>query len=478
MGIPFFLTSRLSGARIAGFSCYQGFIYAVFYMGMNRALSWGSASLERADLLSTLLAAVAVFALLEMRPALSRRLVESEAALAVCAFMLTAGAFLAEGPASAFFGGVVIEGVLVGAPMAVLLMAWGRVLGHVSPRAAACEIFVSTGCAAAVCFAASFFGPQSSAVLSAVLPAASTGLLLTCAPEHRGKALASECDEAAPSSSSSRARLLSRRMLVGAGMFGLAAGLMETFRSHPGASSAPGFPATLFILALFCLAVLQSLKAKSDEGGGGPLAGVYRIVMALMLAGFLFTPALYGSGIPGEAVVLAACLGLTAVFVALFIAVAALRGIDSASTFCRGFCALYLGEALGIAAGNGLDALGPSDPVQHAMLAVAGLAAVVAYLFLFTESDFEELSVIVDAADTVDIMHAAIVAAAKLSPRESEVLALALRGRTNERIAQELVVAKSTVDTHLRRIYGKAGVHSRQELIDFGECLAKGKKSR
>ncbi|MEG0322916.1 MAG: LuxR C-terminal-related transcriptional regulator, partial [Raoultibacter sp.] len=27
-----------------------------------------------------------------------------------------------------------------------------------------------------------------------------------------------------------------------------------------------------------------------------------------------------------------------------------------------------------------------------------------------------------------------------------------------------------TVDTHLRRIYQKAGVHNRQELIDLGEA--------
>ena len=75
-------------------------------------------------------------------------------------------------------------------------------------------------------------------------------------------------------------------------------------------------------------------------------------------------------------------------------------------------------------------------------------------------------------------MHDAIVEQAGLSKREAEVLALALRGRTNERIAQELVVSKSTVDTHLRRIYSKAGVHSRQELIDYGENLVRSARPR
>ena len=48
-------------------------------------------------------------------------------------------------------------------------------------------------------------------------------------------------------------------------------------------------------------------------------------------------------------------------------------------------------------------------------------------------------------------------------------------------MAAELFIAKSTVDTHLRRIYGKCGVHSRQELIDLGEresqALLSGKES-
>ena len=58
------------------------------------------------------------------------------------------------------------------------------------------------------------------------------------------------------------------------------------------------------------------------------------------------------------------------------------------------------------------------------------------------------------------------------------MLPLALRGRTAERIAGELCVAKSTADTHLRRIYAKTGVHSRQELIDLGERVQKSLLSR
>lgn len=456
--------------RIAGFSCYQGFIYAVFYMGTNRALEAGPFALERADLLATLVAMVAAFAAISLNPRIAKRILASDAAIASCAASIVIGVFAPHVSGSFSAPGLVLEALLVGIPMAVLLVAWGGILGLSSPRVAAFEIFASTGIAAGVCLIVSFFGESAQILFAAALPAASTGILLVSgagsAARHRGNALHTDTH---PREEGSRSASLSRRMLVGAAMFGLAAGLMETLRSNPGSSSTPTFPATLLILALFCIAVLQSLRAKSAEEN--PLGNTYRIAIAVVMAGFLFTPALYGSGVPGEAIVLAGCLGLTAAFVALFIAVSVLRDMDAALAFCRGFSALYAGEAVGLIAGNVVGGAALSTTLQQGVPACAGLAALVGYLFLFTEDDFRELSAIVDATDAAGAMRDAIIADAKLSQRESQVLELALKGRTNERIAQELVVAKSTVDTHLRRIYAKAGVHSRQELIDYGERL-------
>ena len=65
--------------------------------------------------------------------------------------------------------------------------------------------------------------------------------------------------------------------------------------------------------------------------------------------------------------------------------------------------------------------------------------------------------------------HIADDEAEVMEKREAEILPFALKGRTGERIAAEFYISKSTVDTHLRRIYAKCGVHGRQELIDLGE---------
>ena len=269
-------------------------------------------------------------------------------------------------------------------------------------------------------------------------------------------------------------------------MFGLAGGLMETYASDPGSVATPTFAATLLLLALFCAGSLQVVGVSARRSGSDGevsrlLVGVYRLALLLMMAGYLFMPVLEPYGVPGDSIVLAGYLGLSAVLVSLFVLMAKLTGMDAALSFSRGFAALYLGEAGGLALGNALQIVSPSGDIPFAVASCAGFATLFAYLFLFTEGDFLALSRIAKQADRFGDACRVMAAKFKLSKRESEILPLALRGRTGERMAAELFIAKSTVDTHLRRIYGKCGVHSRQELIDLGElesqALLSGKES-
>ncbi len=52
-----------------------------------------------------------------------------------------------------------------------------------------------------------------------------------------------------------------------------------------------------------------------------------------------------------------------------------------------------------------------------------------------------------------------------LSPRESEVFLLFVKGHSAKYISDLLVVSPHTVKTHIKRIYEKVGVHSKDELI-------------
>ncbi|MFD0702446.1 hypothetical protein DMP06_00570 [Slackia equolifaciens] len=54
-----------------------------------------------------------------------------------------------------------------------------------------------------------------------------------------------------------------------------------------------------------------------------------------------------------------------------------------------------------------------------------------------------------------------------LSPREKEILGYLLAGRSRSFVRDELVLSLNTVNTHVRKIYAKTGVHSQQELISL-----------
>lgn len=56
-----------------------------------------------------------------------------------------------------------------------------------------------------------------------------------------------------------------------------------------------------------------------------------------------------------------------------------------------------------------------------------------------------------------------------LGEREKEVLVLLLEGRSASEVAQAMVVANGTAKSHIRHVYKKLGVHSRDELFErFG----------
>ena len=52
-----------------------------------------------------------------------------------------------------------------------------------------------------------------------------------------------------------------------------------------------------------------------------------------------------------------------------------------------------------------------------------------------------------------------------LSERETDVFVLLAQGRSRKFICDELFIADGTASTHIRHVYEKLGVHSKQELL-------------
>ncbi len=264
-------------------------------------------------------------------------------------------------------------------------------------------------------------------------------------------------------------------------VFGLATGAIEAMTARAQAASHTSLSVTFVLFVLYCVAALQlyggrplslGTRAVLPTGSSqetGPLGGAYRLAVLLMVGGFIAVPLLERVGVAGVAVVLAGYLGVFSVLVSLFLIMGRIAGRDATASIARGFAALFAGEILGVLAGAGALAAFGGAGSAPVLVTLAGVAALYAYLFLFTDRDLAALSVVVSKSDRFGEACARIAASAKLSKREAEILPLALRGRTAERIAGEFFISKNTVDTHLRRIYAKCGVHTRQELIDLGE---------
>ena len=514
---------------VLGFACNQGFVFSLFYMGANRAFGVVPVAFERADLFGTLLFMILAFALFRIASPKARSALFAPPLLCCYAALLVIASLVPLLPGTMAAGDIVLESVFVGLPSGLMLAAWGRILGERAITHSVPEVFLGSALGATVCFVFAAIPLDIAPLVLKLLPLGSAWALCTLMRDKRGGnnlrrsesgligntatihkagegAIGSvEEPVAVPSETqplSLRALLatstereetarLSMKMAAGTVLFGLAAGFMETYGSDPGMASTPTLPATLLLFVIFCIAALQLLAAArlgSDSSSNitvlaavesapgeqeGPLDDVYRLAMLVMMAGFLFVPVLGEFGVPGEAIVLAGYLGLSAVLVSLFLVMAHITGQDAAQSFARGFTALFAGEVAGIALGNVIDAFSGFGETPYVVVACAGLAALFAYLFLFTERDFRALSVIARDADRFEDACALITSRFGLSKREAEILPFALKGRTGERIASEFFISKSTVDTHLRRTYAKCGVHGRQELIDLGESMAR-----
>lgn len=85
-----------------------------------------------------------------------------------------------------------------------------------------------------------------------------------------------------------------------------------------------------------------------------------------------------------------------------------------------------------------------------------------------------------DTADASEMAHAdsegalssrcmALARTYMLTPSEQEILEFMARGRSARYVADELGVSFNTVRTHIRHVYEKLGIHSRQDLIDLVE---------
>ena len=129
---------------------------------------------------------------------------------------------------------------------------------------------------------------------------------------------------------------------------------------------------------------------------------------------------------------------------------------------------------LGLAAGNSLALWYESmaAPVAQALtpptsLAFMCLLAIVLVPLVRMEFSIVALTAAPPTRNEIEEICTEAATEFGLSAREAEILLLIARGHTTNSMADKLVISPYTVNTHIRHIYEKCEVSSRQALIDL-----------
>ena len=238
---------------------------------------------------------------------------------------------------------------------------------------------------------------------------------------------------------------------------------------------------------------------------------IYKAAIVVMAFFFMLLPIFTGAQ-DIESVLALTGYGTFNVLIWMLLAeISANYRLSSTRVFGIGWGMVTLGVLLGAVAGDAVDRFAPFSPQFLSFIAlVATMAVLLSFLFVFRESDLialteepedpssENFSGTVTQVDRASSKNAAaelqapksstplatprprfqdrcleVAAAFELSPKETEVMILFAKGRSAARIQEELFISKGTVSTHLRHIYQKMDVHSKQEMLDVIEGVTR-----
>lgn len=129
---------------------------------------------------------------------------------------------------------------------------------------------------------------------------------------------------------------------------------------------------------------------------------------------------------------------------------------------------------LGFLLGGLLGSFAPSFDVQATCLFLICVCVVMLPLFVHLQKRFDEPVAEVPALPDEPLEQGVDAIARvsddfKLSARETEVLGYLGKGRSVPYMRETMTISKSTIETHIKHIYAKTDVHSKQELIDLIE---------
>jgi len=363
--------------------------------------------------------------------------------------------------------------LVTGVGAAGLVLACGESYNDTSRTDATFSIGMAYALSFVVYLPITFAGSDLAIALAAALPLFSA---LTVGPLS-APAEATTQQHAAPQPQvDSSGRSIIPRFAQTMFVFGAALGLMWSLTVHDTLASF-GLASRLAFLGAGAVGVVIALwslvRAQQIE-----LRFIFAPVLPLIVAGFLLLP------IVGPQNILiantAVAVGFMAFEMLTWVALSAIvkrTHRTPTRVFSRGKAISYGGVVAGGAAGSAFALVSPvfeNAILMYSFGAVMVLITVAVFVLGSKESFSQAFGVepmtpsaLTITTEALRESHLAIAANHKLTARETDVFLLLAQGRSLPYIESELYISHGTANTHVRSIYRKLDVHTRQELLDL-----------
>lgn len=357
-----------------------------------------------------------------------------------------------------------VAGRVMFASAACIAVLWGEQLCSVGIRASLLIIAVS--------YALSYIGTLAFVavpllvveVAQLVLPVLSAAVWF--AAVKRADANCGSHGSEADEPPRGRSRTVPYRVFLGVGIFGAA--LLLTNGLSEGKTGAPDELLTLYVgLAVsLCIAGIAAFLPRDVD-----FTFVFRLMLPIIVVCTFLVFAIEADQQPYEV----AAIGFGWTFFIIF--AWEIWCIAAAKTTVSPLAVFSLGSAilsLCTLAAEGLRALAMFLGVDSLfIIASICIVSILTSLFLLNEQKVRE--VVQDERAPFDrtdenacrLCVERVSNEVKLTEREKEIALRILQGKDNAAIAQELFISMATLYTHLRNMYKKAGVHSRQDFSDL-----------
>lgn len=477
--------AEANGTVVAiGYGLHMSWVSCLFYQGMLPAAVGNASSYYQFFLASMAVLVVSLLTCGALASGQARQEAFTRKPLSVLfALLMCAGTFactevgLDGGPRTALF---VASALATGIGSAWYSAAWGLQLSRLRGTdtvVALCGAYILS---AFLYYVASHLPTAAFLAIVAVSPVGSAAALnIACSSGPQGKEAPGDtgtADEAVVQDS----RIFGTKILQAAFLFGLVLGAIQGFMN---ASTDARLMSEHSSVLLVCLTIPLAAIVVYLKDGKRQSSPTERFVMVYRIALLTMVVALLVSSVEGKP---------SALLHAVMLSGYTFFKIVVWSLLCQlgrsgGICAVRLvawGEAAmsgALLAGNlcvqSLIAFtGWPELLTRTMVALCVALLLVAYIFILTERRVIAIQELGKAKDPdanrakFQDRFAEVARTYGLTPREADVAKLFVRGRSTSRIAEDLYISTGTVATHLRNVYHKTGVHSRQELLDLIDC--------